>query len=115
MYALDLCAPFRCGVSISPSPVESYDQITVAFIVRFSGGPSSHCQTSRCEGQDFRFYGETSVVQLFSHLWVTDLSGLRFDFIVITPHLLSHVASLSLDLMYVFGMFHHFVVDDYGF
>lgn len=33
------------------------DQITVAFIDSL-GGPSSHCQTSRCEAQDFHFYGK---------------------------------------------------------
>ena len=35
------------------------DQITVAFIDSL-GGPSSHCQTSRCEAQDFHFYASKS-------------------------------------------------------
>lgn len=110
-YLISLLGPGVHLTFVHPSGVEflfllvlwnTCDQITVAFIVRFSGGPSSHCQTSRCEAQDFHLYGKTSVVQLFSHLWVTNLSGLRFGFIVITPHLLSHVASLSLDVMYAF-------------
>ena len=42
------------------------------------------------------------MVQLLSHLWFTDLSGLRFVFRVSIHHLLSHVASLSLDVMYAF-------------
>lgn len=40
--------------------------------------------------QDFHSYGRTSMVSIFSSLWVTHLTGVGFYFIMITPLLLSY-------------------------
>ena len=86
-----LCVPPNSGVSTSPSLWNSCYQTLLAFKARFSGG-FSHCQTPKLGtwygAQDFDSCRRTSVVQLFSSLWVTHLVGM--DFIMIAPLLPSH-------------------------
>ena len=43
-----------------------------------------------CEVQNLLNSWRTSLVLLFSSLWVTHLAGMRFDFIIIVPLLPSH-------------------------
>ena len=55
--------------------------------------------------QNFHNSGTTSLVLLFSSLWVTQQMGMGFDFIVIEPFLsccLAAASSLSLDIGYLF-------------
>ena len=61
-----LCGPSKSGVSASPSPGSSCDQIPLVFKAKFSGGFFSHCQTlshgTWHGAQNFHFCGRTSVV-----------------------------------------------------
>ena len=43
-----------------------------------------------CRVQNLHNSGRTSLVLLFSSLWVTHLAGMRFDFIAVVPLLPSH-------------------------
>lgn len=77
---------------LAPSAVEFpisqiCNQITVAFIVRFSGGSLFPLPRPLDVRSVSLLWGKLQLVQLFYHLWVTDLSGLKLIFIVITPHL----------------------------
>ena len=56
-----------------------------------------------CVVQNLHNTGRTSLVLLFSSLWVTHLAGMGFDFIVLHPsyHLVT-ASSLSLDMRYLF-------------
>ena len=59
-----------------------------------------------CVVQNLHNTGRTSLVLLFSSLWVTHLAGMGFDFIVLHPsyHLVT-ASSLSLDMRYLFFFF----------
>ena len=58
------------------------------------GDPPTIDRPQVCEAwhgdQDFHSYGRTSMVSIFSSLWVTHLAGVGFYFIMITPLLLSY-------------------------
>ena len=79
---------------------KSYNQIPLAFKVRFPGIPSPFVGSPDWEAwhgvQNLHNSRRTSLVLLFSSLWVTHLTGMGFDFIVISPHL--PASSLSLDM-----------------
>ena len=66
---------------------KSCNQIPLAFKVRFPGDSQSLCQIARLEAccgvQNLHNSGRTSLVLLFSSLWVTYPAGMGFDFIVI--------------------------------
>ena len=70
---IKLCRPSRSGSLVIPSP-----------FVRYPGWEAW------CGVQNLHNSGRTSLVLLFSGLWVTHLVGMGFDFIVIAPLLLSH-------------------------
>ena len=56
-----------------------------------------------CGVQNLHTSVRTSLVLLFSSLWVTHLAGMGLDFIVIAPLLPSHCgSSLSLNMGYIF-------------
>ena len=54
------------------------------------------------EVQNLHNSARTSLVLLFSSLWVTNLAGMGFDFIMIAPLLPSYWASLSSNVGYLF-------------
>ena len=98
-----LFVPSKIGVSVSPSLWKFYNQIPLVFKVRFPGIPSPFVGSPVREAwhgvQNLHNSGSTSLVLLFSSLWVTHLTGMGFDFIMISPHL--PVSSLSLDVGYL--------------
>ena len=73
---------------------KSYNQILLAFQVRFPRDSLSLCWSPGWEtwhgAQNHHNSGRTSLVLLFSSLWVTLLAGMGFDFIMIVPLLPSH-------------------------
>ena len=97
-----LCSP-RLESPFSPGPWKSCNQIPLALKVRLHGDSQSLYQiprlgSLRCEGQNLHNRGRTSLVVLFSSLWVTHAAVTGFHFIMITP--LHH---LSTGLFFVFG------------
>ena len=65
--------------------------------------------------QNLHSSARTSLVLLFSSLWVTHPAGMGFDFIVFAPLLrLAVASSLSLDIgcLFFFGGFQHLPVND---
>ena len=81
---------------------KTYNQIPPALKARFPGDSQSLCQIARLEAccgvQNLHNSGRTSLVLLFSSLWVTYPAGMGFDFIVIAPLLLSRCS-----FFFVFG------------
>ena len=67
--------------------------MSLTFKARFSGHSQSPCQIPTLKilnwVQNLHNSGRTSLVLLFSSLWVTHLEGMVCDFIVIVPLLLS--------------------------
>ena len=96
-----LCPP-RVESLLPPVLQKSYNQVPLAFKVRFPGDSSSLCQIPIREAwrgiQNLHNSGRTSLVSLFSSLWVTHLAGMGFDFIMIVPLLPSHCS-----FFFVFG------------
>ena len=60
---------------------------------------------ARCGVQNLHNSGRTSLVLLFSSLWVTHLAGVGFDFIIIVPLLPPHCS-----FFFVFGCGYLFLV-----
>ena len=94
-FPLGLRAPFLFGPPRIESlflPVlwKSCNQIPLVFKVRFSGIPSSFVWYPGWESQNHHNTWRTSLLLLFSSLWVTHLAGMGFDFIMIVPFLPSH-------------------------
>ena len=99
-----VCARFCLGPpgleSLFPPVLwKSYNHILLAFKARFPGDPQSLCHVPRLGGlmgvQDLHNSGRTSLVLLFSSLWVIHSVGVGFDFIMIVPFLPSHFAFWS--------------------
>ena len=94
-------------VCVLPVLWKSYIQIPLAFKVRFPWIPSPYVGAPDQEAwhgvQNLHNSGRTSLVLLFSSLWVIHLVGVGFDFIIIVP-LLPSCCSLYfvLDLGYLF-------------
>ena len=90
-----LC-PLRLGSLFPPVLWKSYNQILLAFKARFSGDLQSLCQVPRLGGlmgvENLHNSGRTSLVLLFSSLWIIHSVGVGFDFIMIAPFLPSHFA-----------------------
>ena len=80
----------------------SYNQIPLAFKVRFPRGFQSLCQIPRLGsltwGSEPSQQGENFFGILCSHLWVTHTAGMGFDLVVIVPLLPSHCS-----IFFVFG------------
>ena len=100
---LCLCSPRL--KSLFPLVLQkSCDQIPVAFKTRFPGPKDSQSFVRSqdweawCGVQNLHNSGRTSLVLLFSSLWVTHLVGMGFDFIVIVPLLPSRC-----NFFFVFG------------
>ena len=90
-----------------PALWKSCNQIPLAFKVRFPGDSTFFCWVPRLESLrwvlNLHNCGRTSLVLLFSSLWVTHLVGMWFDFIVIaSSYDLTAASSLSLDMGYLF-------------
>ena len=98
-----LCVPFKNEVSISPQPCEAsavkphWSSKLNALGVSLPGaglpvwGPWWGAQSSpSC--------GRTSVIQIFSSLWVAHLVGMRFDYIMGLPLLPVSFGSLLMSL-----------------
>ena len=86
-----LCPP-RVESLFPPVLWKSWNQIPLAGKVRFSGDSQSLCQILRLgslmwgpESSQQWGSGGTSLVLLFSRLWVTHLVGMGFDFILFAP------------------------------
>ena len=81
---------------------KSYNQIPLAFKVRFPGDPQSLCRIPRLEAwhgvQNFHKRQRASLVLFFSSLWFAHPAGMEFDFIMIVPLLPSHCS-----FFFVFG------------
>ena len=81
---------------------KSCNQISLAFKVRFPRDSLSLCGMPGWEAwhgaQNHHNSGRTSLVILFSSLWVTLLAGMGFDFIMIAPLLPFHCG-----FFFVFG------------
>ena len=93
MHTLLCVCPPRVESLFPPVLSKSCNQIPVAFKVWFSRNSSSHCRTPRLgslTGSEPSLRGWTSVVQVFSSLWVTHPAFMGFDFTVIAPLLQSH-------------------------
>ena len=77
---------------------KSCSQIPLAFKVRFPGIPSPFVRSpgweAWCGVQNLHNSGRTSLVLLFSGLWVTHLVGMGFDFIMTVLLLPSHCGFL---------------------
>ena len=92
----------KTAVSASPSPMEVFNKILLASRSDSLGIPSPFVRSPGWEAwhgvlnlQDSR---RTSLVLLFSSLWVTHLAGTGFDFILIVPLL-----PYSCNFFFVFG------------
>ena len=99
-----VCTP-RPESLFSPVLWKSYNQIPLAIKVRFLGESQSLCQISSLASmpwQNLHNSVRTSLLLLFSSLWVTHSVGMVFDFIVIAPLLPSCCGFLSLDMGYLF-------------
>ena len=98
-----LCVPSKSGVSVSPRPVEVLQPNPSSFNVWFSRNYSPHCRTptsgSLTLAQNLHSSEWTSVVLVFSSLWVTHPAVMGFYFIVIASLLLSHCG-----FSFVFGL-----------
>ena len=107
-----LC-PLRLGSLFPPVLWKSYNQILLAFKARFSGDLQSLCQVPRLGGlmgvENLHNSGRTSLVLLFSSLWIIHSVGVGFDFIMIAPFLPSHFAFWSG--VSLFAVFQHPSVD----
>ena len=81
-----VCFPQYCGSPLIKSCWSSRSDVM--------GIPSPFASSSGweawCSVQNLHNSRRTSLVLLFSSLWVTYLAGIGFDFIVISPLLLSH-------------------------
>ena len=81
-----LCPP-RLESLFPPVLWKFYNQIPLAFKVRFPGDSQPCCQNPRLEAwcgvQNLHNSGTTYLVLLFSSLWVTHMAGMEFVFIVI--------------------------------
>ena len=92
----------RTGFCLCPARLESfppvlwksYNQVLLAFKVRFPGDSQLPCQISRLGkltwDSEPSQCGRTSLVLFFSSLSVTHLVSMGFDFFVIVPLLLSY-------------------------
>ena len=82
---------------------------------RFNGNSQSLCQILRLGSQVQNLHNSvrTSLILLFSSLWVIHVAGMGFDFIMITPVLPSHFSFFFVFECGVsfFGEFQHFPVD----
>ena len=85
-----LCPP-KTGVSVCPSPVEVLQSNPAGLQGQIARDSQSLCQIPGWEAwrgvQNLHNRGRTSLVLLFSSLWVTNLVGMGFDFTVIVPRL----------------------------
>ena len=107
MCTLPCVCPPRFESLFPPVLSKSCNQILLAFKVWFSGNSSSCCWTpgweAWCGARNLHSSGWTSVVWLFSSLWVTHPVVMGFDFIVIAPsYRLIAASPLSLDVGYLF-------------
>ena len=92
-----LCVPSKSGVSVSPSPVEVLQSTSDSLgILSPVAGPTGW--RAWHGAQNLHSSGRTSVVYLFSSLWVTHPAGMGFDFIMIELFLSSHCS-----FSFVFG------------
>ena len=68
---------------------KSYNQILLVLKARFPGESQSFCQIPRLGslawGSEPSQQWRTSLVLLFSGLWITQPMGMRFDFVMIVP------------------------------
>ena len=111
-----LYAPSKTGVPFPPDLCNSCDQ------PHWPGGSSSQCQTPRLEEPDVGHrilipLRTTSVIYLFSSLWVGLLAGMGFDCIINVFLLPLIVASLSVNVVYLFlvgSSIFSFFFDDYS-
>ena len=85
----------------------SYNQIPLAFKVRFPRGFQSLCQIPRLGsltwGSEPSQQWENFFGMVFFSLWVTNPAGIGFDFVMIAPPL-DAASSLSLEAGYLFLM-----------
>ena len=82
----------KSGVSVVPSPVELPGSNTTGFQSQVLWGlllllPDPQAGEPVNGAQNFHYGGKTSVVELFSSLWVTHIIGMVFGFILIVPRL----------------------------
>ena len=100
-----LCPP-RLESLFPQVPWKSYNQIPLAFKIRFPGDSQSLCHMAWHGVQNLHNRRGTSLVSLFSRFWVTHTVGMGFYFIVIHPsYCLAVASSLSLNVRYFFGGF----------
>ena len=96
-----VCALQDCSL-FPPGLWKSCNQIPLAFKVRFPRDSQSLCHIPKLGiltwASQLHNSGRTSLVLLFSSLWVTYPAGMGFDFIVIAPLLLSRCS-----FFFVFG------------
>ena len=103
VYARFCVCTRRLESLFSPVLWKSYNQIPLAFKVRFPGESQSLCQISSLASmpqqnlRNLHNSTKTSLLLLFSSLWVTHSAGMGFDFIVIAPLL------PSCGFFFVFG------------
>ena len=81
MFSKSFCFPLSCGSSVIKSRCPSKSDF-LGIPSSFAGFPGWEV---RCGGQNLHNSVRTSLILLFSSLWVTHPMGMEFDFIMIAP------------------------------